>query len=1113
MPGLARRILVCAADNGLVLQPVSSRKDQRPVPSVKLGYGDAAVSSFARDVAVESGTTKPAASFEAFGIVGLITVSKFTYLISITKRQQVAVLRGSPVYVVTEVALTPCTSYGEALVSVQGTAQHLKRRPTRDSDAGAEDDDDDDNDDDDRGSDSDDDDDALWPDDIGDDHSLRESDSQPAANSVSTATAKGHKPSGSIAEDVISRRGSYGRFAQRWFSRSGWLQEQKRLMGLTGDAKPVVPSSEDAVKAETAETTTTTTTTTAGSQTDASPSEPTGLPTDTPLPSTSADASIAAAAAASADATVSDTVQSAPSTPPVQENNNSSNSTEDSAAVSLLPKLLRTTQMLFGASRAFYFSYDYDITRSLVKQPKPRWTNLPLHKLVDPLYFWNRNVLQPLIDAGADALALPLMQGFVGQCSFVMDSHPPQIDDGAKESVELRNFSYMASGISVSPPQVMSGRTSLDAERRPSEKQFDLTLISRRSVKRAGLRYLRRGVDEDGHVANAVETEQILSPSVVDPQPNDPQSTASPTQSSSSSSPPPPARTCSFVQMRGSIPLFWTQSPFSLKPVPVIQHSLELNYVALKKHFDGLRREYGDLQIVNLVEKHGVEAALGTQYERSVQRYNDESKERAGPDQAAAIPFEWFDFHSACKGMKFENVSLLMDQLSRTIEQLGSTVEEGGPGNGTPSRGASGSGTVSPTDVSESNGYNAGTIVRKQQGVLRTNCMDCLDRTNVCQSSFAKFMLDAQLKEQGFDMTLQRDQENAWFNTLWADNGDAVSKQYASTAAMKGDYTRTRKRDYRGALTDAGLSLTRFFNGIVNDFFLQTTIDFLLGNVTEKIFDEFEANMVTEDPAMSMQKMREQAIDLCQRRVVADESEEFVGGWTLLAPHDADVSLTAPPFEEVVLLLTDAALYLCRFDWNLDKLSSFERVELAHIDKITLGTYIVSTVSPMQMDAVRNVGFVVSYRPGRHDVLRINTRSLSSIHPADDETGGNIHNATTAATTGDALSFSLARFLSRRPASPPAKRIAFKALYADTSLATSAAAAANEHGVKRTEKEQVVSIASEIERLVFASRPVAAGTERKSLLVNGDIVSLAEARRSTGLLGHLEHSLKKLVWA
>jgi hypothetical protein len=73
-------------------------------------------------------------------------------------------------------------------------------------------------------------------------------------------------------------------------------------------------------------------------------------------------------------------------------------------------------------------------------------------------------------------------------------------------------------------------------------------------------------------------------------------------------------------------------------------------------------------------------------------------------------------------------------------------------------------------------------------------------------------MLDQQLKEEGFDLGAQADQVMSWFNILWADNGDAISKQYASTAAMKGDYTRTKKRNYRGALMDAGLGLTRFYN-------------------------------------------------------------------------------------------------------------------------------------------------------------------------------------------------------------------------------------------------------------------------------------------------------------
>lgn len=41
--------------------------------------------------------------------------------------------------------------------------------------------------------------------------------------------------------------------------------------------------------------------------------------------------------------------------------------------------------------------------------------------------------------------------------------------------------------------------------------QLRLTLISRRSVNRAGVRYLRRGVDSDGNVANFVQTEMIIS--------------------------------------------------------------------------------------------------------------------------------------------------------------------------------------------------------------------------------------------------------------------------------------------------------------------------------------------------------------------------------------------------------------------------------------------------------------------------------------------------------------------------------------------------------------------------------------------------------------------------
>jgi hypothetical protein len=203
-----------------------------------------------------------------------------------------------------------------------------------------------------------------------------------------------------------------------------------------------------------------------------------------------------------------------------------------------------------------------------------------------------------------------------------------------------------------------------------------------------------------------------------------------------------------------------------------------MNFQAFIKHFKKLSDSYGSVQIANLVEKHGPESIVGDQYKKNLERLND-----AGGIDGSSIGFEWFDFHAMCRGMKFENVSHLMDTLGKTLDSFNETVEV------------------------------EGKQIACQKGVLRTNCMDCLDRTNVTQSACGRRALELQMKDEGIDMTLQVDQATQWFNTLWADNGDAISKQYASTAALKGDFTRTRKRDFQGALKDMGLSISRFYSG------------------------------------------------------------------------------------------------------------------------------------------------------------------------------------------------------------------------------------------------------------------------------------------------------------
>jgi hypothetical protein len=333
------------------------------------------------------------------------------------------------------------------------------------------------------------------------------------------------------------------------------------------------------------------------------------------------------------------------------------------------------------------------------------------------------------MNAGFHPYLIPIMQGFVGQRQFIVK----------KTSHQHTHTEAFASLEAV----LEADRIKVPEESTQCQQPFLLTLISRRSTKRSGLRYLRRGIDDSGHCANTVETEQILS---------------SPTWARS-------AKYRCFVQIRASIPLYFSQSPYSFKPVPILHQSAATNQAAFLRHFKDLRDRYGLVQIVLLVDKHGSEAKIGEEYEQVTKRVNERK-------DAHQFGFEWFDFHAECRGMKFENVARLVNTLRSTIKSFGESV------------------------------LQDGVVHQRQTGILRTNCMDCLDRTNVAQSAFAQFILQKDLQDEGFEIDLFHDESTQWFNTLWADNGDAISRQYASTAALKGDFTRTRKRNYRGAVSN-----------------------------------------------------------------------------------------------------------------------------------------------------------------------------------------------------------------------------------------------------------------------------------------------------------------------
>ena len=202
------------------------------------------------------------------------------------------------------------------------------------------------------------------------------------------------------------------------------------------------------------------------------------------------------------------------------------------------------------------------------------------------------------------------------------------------------------------------------------------------------------------------------------------------------------------------------------------------------------------------------------------------------------------------------------------------------------------------------------------------------------------------------------------------------------------------------------------------------------------------------------------------------------------------------PFVEVVILLTNTALYVVSYDWDSEKVVSFQRINLLHILDIQHGTYIISALTNVQMDETKNVGLVVRYKPGKEDIVRVNTRTLNGTEPLPND--------------DDAAPPLLSS--SSPEAIPPGsiRVIALKALPSQSSV--DRPTSQGPHAV--SELELVKSVCDDIERAALAQSASSPGQNTsKSLVSERDIISLAEAKRETGLWEVLGHSLKRLVWA
>ncbi|KAG9508563.1 Phosphatidylinositide phosphatase SAC2, partial [Fragariocoptes setiger] len=300
-------------------------------------------------------------------------------------------------------------------------------------------------------------------------------------------------------------------------------------------------------------------------------------------------------------------------------------------------------------------------------------------------------------------------------------------------------------------------------------RHYQLGLISRRSLYRAGTRYRRRGCDEQGKCANFVETEQIFRFG---------------------------NHFISFVMIRGSIPVFWSQPGFKYRPTPVVHRSEKETHEAFVKHFNELFYYYGNkIVVVDLTEQSGRESVVNQEYQRHCHLMN-----------SPYVSYEAFDFHRHCRGRRLKQVEQQLATQSGINHDRIKNMRYFW--------------------------YDSHGIVCEQRGVFRVNCVDCLDRTNIVQQSIALQVIDIAMVRLGLiapDSNPENNQCRRIVQSMWANNGDVLSRQYAGSNALKGDFTRTGERKLTGYIKDTYSSASRYYISKFRDAYRQAAIDAMLG--------------------------------------------------------------------------------------------------------------------------------------------------------------------------------------------------------------------------------------------------------------------------------------------
>ena len=407
-------------------------------------------------------------------------------------------------------------------------------------------------------------------------------------------------------------------------------------------------------------------------------------------------------------------------------------------------------------SKYFYFSYSYNITRTL------QWNIINERNAINEgrrrgrtdyndMFVWNHYLLEPATKALRNVYdwCIPIIHGYIEQASL----------------------------------DVFGRRVYMN-------------IIARRSRFFAGARFLKRGTNDLGFVANDVETEQIVSTKLTTSFHAPPSDVGKGLYTS-------PNYT-SYVQHRGSIPLYWTQDNTGVSPKPDINLNLiDPFYTPAALHFDNLFQRYGSpIYVLNLIkarERMPRETKLLVEYKHALDFLNQSlPKEHK-------IQYKAFDMSRAAK-TRGQDVIGTLENIAETILQTTGFFHNGHPGE-------------------------EGTSV--QNGVARTNCIDCLDRTNAAQFVIGKRALGRQLQALGIiaGKTVEYDTDCVnTFTHMFHAHGDTIAIQYGGSHLVNTMSTYRKINEWKSSSRDMVESFKRYYHNSFLDSQRQEAYNLFLGN-------------------------------------------------------------------------------------------------------------------------------------------------------------------------------------------------------------------------------------------------------------------------------------------